>query len=360
MIDQTFARIADEVRPAIATEARRPVAIVGAGAIVDFAHLPAYHSAGLDVVGITDLKQSRAEEVAQRHGIATVYPTLDALLAEHEAEVVDIAVPGAAQPTIVEAALKAGYDVLAQKPFAPDAASGRRLADLADRAGRRIVINQQLRHDEGIAAAHAMVRLGLIGEVHSVKFRVEIHTDWSAWPWLLTTPRLEISNHSIHYHDAVRWFLGEPQTVFCAGRRVPGQRAIGETATTSTYLFASGAHALVHTDHAVTRADPSATFQIDGTRGTIRGTLGLLYDYPRGREDTLELSSDETDGWVTYPVTRRWLPDAFVGPMASLLNALNGGPEPSSSARDNIGTLALVDALYRSIETHEATAPGDF
>lgn len=360
MIEQVFARIAEEIRPGIAPRAQRPIAVVGAGAIVDIAHLPAYRAAGLQVVGITDLRQDRAEEVAERHGVPTVYPTLEALLAAHEAEVVDIAVPGHAQPAIVEAALGAGYDVLAQKPFAPDAACGRRLADLADRTGRRIVVNQQLRHDEGIAAAHAMVRRGLIGEVYAVEFRVEIHTDWSAWPWLLTTPRLEISNHSIHYHDVVRWFLGEPRTVFCAGRRVPGQRAIGETGTTSSYLFDSGARALVHTDHAVTRAAPSATFQITGTRGTIRGTLGLLYDYPHGREDTLELSSDETDGWVTYPVTRRWLPHAFLGPMAALLNALDGGPEPSSSARDNVGTLALVDALYRSIETGEATAPGDF
>ncbi len=356
-MDELFRAVADEVRPEVRPEVRRPVAIVGAGAIVDVAHLPAYRDAGIAVVGITDLDAGRARDVAERHGIPVVYPSTEALLAAHDAEVVDIAVPGAAQPAIVEAAIAAGYDVLAQKPFAPDVATGRRLADLADAAGRRVVVNQQLRYDEGIAAAHALVRRGAIGDLHHVAFRVEIHTDWAAWPWLLTTPRLEVSNHSIHYHDVVRWMLGEPSAVFCVGRRIPGQRAVAETATTTSYLFDSGATALVHTDHNVTRAEPSATFELQGTRGTIRGTLGLLYDYPHGRADTLELSSDATDGWVQYPVTRRWLPDAFVGPMASLLDALAGGPEPSTSARDNVGTLALVDALYLSQQAATAVDP---
>lgn len=357
MIEHIFAEIAAETRPAVRPGARRPVVIVGAGAIVDVAHLPAYRALGVEVVGITDLDLDRAADVASRHGIPVVYPTTQALLAAHAAGVVDIAVPGAAQPPIVVQALRSGYDVLAQKPFAPDVSTGRRLADLADAVGRRVVVNQQLRYDEGIAAAHAMTRRGLIGDVRHVSFRIEIRTDWAAWPWLLSTPRLEISNHSIHYHDAVRWFLGEPSAVFCAGRRTPGQSAVGETATTTTYVFPTGAGALVHTDHDVTHAEPSATFQIDGTRGIIRGTLGLLYDYPHGRADTLELSSDDTDGWATYPVTRRWLPDAFAGPMAALLDALDGGPEPHTSARDNVGTLALVDALYRSQERHEAVDP---
>ncbi len=348
--------IANEVRPMVRPGTERAIAIVGAGAIVDVAHLPAYRAAGLEVVGITDLDPTRAAEVAERHGIPVVYPGVEALLADPRVQVVDIAVPGPAQPPIVEAALRAGRDVLAQKPFAPDLATGVRLASLADELGRKVVVNQQLRYDEGIAAAVAMVRRGLVGEVYHVEFSVRIHTDWSAWPWLLTTPRLEISNHSIHYHDVVRWILGEPATVFCAGRRVPGQRAIGETATTTTALFDSGARALVFTDHNVTRVEPSATFQIDGTAGTIRGTLGLLYDYPHGRADTLEIATDASD-FTPYPVTRRWLPDAFIGPMASLLDWIDGGEEPSTSLRDNLDTLALVDALYESQATGRAVVP---
>jgi predicted dehydrogenase len=87
--------------------------------------------------------------------------------------------------------------------------------------------------------------------------------------------------------------------------------------------------------------------------------LGLLYDYPTGRPDTLEVTSNlvPTDGWAPYPVSTRWLPDAFLGPMASLLAAAGGGPPPLTSARDNVATLAVVEAIYRSVQSGRAEAP---
>jgi predicted dehydrogenase len=45
------------------------------------------------------------------------------------------------------------------------------------------------------------------------------------------------------------------------------------------------------------------------------------------------------------------VPDAFLGPVGSLLRAIEDGGEPESSAHDNLGTLRLVEALYRSGET---------
>ena len=53
--------------------------------------------------------------------------------------------------------------------------------------------------------------------------------------------RLEIMVHSIHYHDTVRWFLGEPSSVYTVGGHVPGQYPDGETRTQTTMRFPGGA-----------------------------------------------------------------------------------------------------------------------
>jgi predicted dehydrogenase len=99
--------------------------------------------------------------------------------------------------------------------------------------------------------------------------------------------------------------------------------------------------------------DNSAEYRIDGDQGAIRGTLGLLYDYPNGRVDTLEVNSLmlPTDGWLPYPVTARWFPDAFIGTMGSVMSAIATGSKVRSSVRDNVKTLKLVDALYRSMDS---------
>ena len=46
-----------------------------------------------------------------------------------------------------------------------------------------------------------------------------------------------------------------------------------------------------------------------------------------------------------------WFPDAFIGTMAQLLCAVESGAEPEIGGRDNLRTMALVDAAYRSVET---------
>ena len=57
-----------------------------------------------------------------------------------------------------------------------------------------LAVNQQLRFDEGMAAAHRMVETGWIGAITAMSITVDIWTDFSAWPWMLDTDRLEISN----------------------------------------------------------------------------------------------------------------------------------------------------------------------
>src|SRR5262245_54901078 len=74
------------------------IAVVGAGAIVNAAHLPAYERYGFRVVGITDVRPERAEATAERFGLTSVYAGLDDLLADPTVAIVDVAVPPQAQP----------------------------------------------------------------------------------------------------------------------------------------------------------------------------------------------------------------------------------------------------------------------
>ncbi len=359
MILDLLAGVASDCGISIPAEHRRPIAIVGAGAIVNAAHLPAYAAGGLEVVGVYDHHPERARETADRHGLPRVYDSLDALLADPRVEVVDVAVTAAAQPEILRQVLRSGRHALAQKPFAPDSRTAAELADLADAERRALVVNQQLRYDEGMAAAHRMIELGWIGEVTAMSIDVNIWTEWTAWPWMLETPRLEVMVHSIHYLDVIRWFLGDPELVFSVAGRTPGQAPAGETRTATTTVHAGGTIARIHAHHENASGDNAALFRIDGSRGSIRGTLGLLYDYPSGRPDTLEVWSTVlgTDGWVPYPVTSRWVPDAFLGPMAGLLAAAATGEPPRTSARDNVGTIRLIEDVYASIEQGVAVRP---
>jgi predicted dehydrogenase len=350
---EIFKEVSDFCNFDIPEEIRAPIAIIGAGGIVDGAHLPAYKIAGLSVIGIFDVDQVKAREVADRHNIPKVYRSLEELLTDPISVIVDIAVPAALQPEIFYQVAAAKKHVLAQKPMATTVADGEKMAQAVLQNGIVGAVNHQLRFDEGVAAAYKMVELGWIGKVTNFTIEVNLVTPWELWPWAKELERLEIMLHSIHYHDVIRWFLGEPNTVFCAAGRTPGQYPKGETRTISTYSYDNGVTALVHANHINRGGDNRAEFRIDGDLGSIRGTLGLLYNYPVGRVDTLEVNSQviPTDGWTPYPVTTRWFPDAFRGTMGSLMRAIASGTPLRSSVADTVGTLRLVEALYKSMDS---------
>ena len=353
MID-LFKEVSDFAKLEISESIKLPIAIVGAGGIVDGAHLLAYKKAGLEIVGITDVDQDRAKDVASRHDISTVYPDLASMLRDSKAKVIDIAVPPAVQRDVFIEVAKSGRHILAQKPLATTVADGELIIKAANESGIIAGVNQQLRFEEGIAAAYKMVDLGWVGKVTSISITVNLATPWEMFPWAKNMEKLEIMVHSIHYHDVIRWFLGEPISVYSVAGRTKGQFPIGETRTVSTYKYPDEVSAIVHANHVNRGGDNYAEFRIDGDSGSIRGTLGLLYDYPTGRVDTLEVNSSKlpTDGWTPYPVTTRWFPDAFIGTMGSLLGAIAGKNSLRSSVEENLGTLKLVAALYESIATN--------
>ena len=87
----------------------------------------------------------------------------------------------------------------------------------------------------------------------------------------------------------------------------------------------------------------------EGTRGAIRAQLGLLLDYPRGGEDSLELVTDDRldDGWRPVPFEGSWFPDAFIGSMAVVQRFLEGSiPSLPTGVEDVFRTMAVVEAAY--------------
>src|SRR5689334_21756812 len=71
----------------------RPIVIIGAGAIVRTAHLPAYARLGLPVAGFFDVDAAQARATAAPVPGAQVFATLEAA-ASYPGAVFDVAVPG--------------------------------------------------------------------------------------------------------------------------------------------------------------------------------------------------------------------------------------------------------------------------
>jgi len=329
----------------------RPVFVLGAGAIVRDAHLPAYRMAGIPVAGFFDLDRTRAEALAAAVPGAKVFADRAGLLAamRDAGGIADVALPPEALPATLEA-LPEGSFTLLQKPFGLTLGEATSLRELA--RARRIggAVNFQLRHAPVIAALRELLRSGAIGEPIDLEVRVVCRMPWATWPFLLDRPRMEILVHSIHYLDLARALFGEPERVWCGAAGDPREPRLAETRSTSILAFPHGKRAVVTTFHhheAPSRHDASH-LRIEGTRGTAVARLGVNLDYPAGRPDSLEVSSDGGP-WREIPLRGNWFPQGFAGSMIAVQELAAGRRETiESDFTDAWRTMALVETCYGS------------
>jgi hypothetical protein len=141
--------------------------------------------------------------------------------------------------------------------------------------------------------------------------------------------------HSIHYLDSLRHLFGNPTALTSRHARYPSQPERAETKTITILDYADGLQASVMVNHHDASRATAATFRFLGTAGILSGTIGSMYDYPHGRTDTLAYAR-HGDALVDIPLTGLWIPDAFIGPMASVMPAIQTGTDPITSARDKV------------------------
>ena len=99
-------------------EKRIGVAVAGCGQIARTRHIPEYEAnPHTDIIGFFDADPTRAEEMARQHG-GCVYPSFEALLADSRVEAVSICTPNWLHGSHTMQALRAGKDVLCEKPMA--------------------------------------------------------------------------------------------------------------------------------------------------------------------------------------------------------------------------------------------------
>lgn len=352
-----------DYKPKLGAKTDYGIGFCGAGGIVQYAHIPAYKRAGFRMVGVYDANPETAAKVAAEHGIPRVYASLDELLADPAVEIVDIAVPPWSQLAVVEQVAAAKKHMLCQKPLSDKFPEAKRIVELGQAAGVKQAINHQMRWDGGIRAAKNLIAQGVIGTPTDAQIQVSCATPWHMWPWLAAVPRLEVMFHSIHYLDSMRFLFGTPDWVTSRHARFVNQGAVkGETKTITVLDYDNGLQALVSVNHYNEWADTFATFRFIGTEGAIDGTIGLMYNYPAGRPDTIEITSSRFGKGtkVTPTIDEMWIPDAFVGTMASLMQAIETDSTPQdNSTLDNLDTLRVVEACYRSAAENRTVRPSE-
>jgi predicted dehydrogenase len=341
------------------------IGILGSGFIVNDCHLVAYRKAGFNPVGIASRKRDSATSVAHRHGISVVHDSYDALLDDPSIEVLDIAVPPNAQLGLIKAACarKTVKGILAQKPLGMNYAEALEAVQACEAAGITLAVNQNMRYDHSVRAGKTLLENGTLGEPVFATIEMRAIPHWM--PWQKDLGWLTLRIMSIHHLDTLRYWFGEPEGIYCSVRTDPRTK-FPHTDGICTYIleYASGLRCVAIDD---TWAGPAKEgcasenyikWRIEGTNGLAIGDIGWCKD-PFTTPSDIRYASKGHAHFECPTWKESWFPDAFIGTMAQLLLALENGTEPAISGRDNLKTMALVEAAYRSAEQLRSVNPAE-
>jgi hypothetical protein len=349
--------------PTLPKNKQTAIGCIGSGFIMADCHLVAYRKAGFNPIAIASRNPENARQVAGRHQLPTVYATYQELVADPEIEVVDIGVPPDAQIDVIREVVKHNdhiRGVLAQKPLGVNYQQAKEIVELCEQAGITLAVNQNMRYDQSIRACKDVLNRGYLGEPIFASIDMRAIPHWMPWQERLGWVTLRIM--SIHHLDTFRYLFGNPARVFASIRPDPRtEKKFAHEDGICLYIleYENGFRATSWDDvwtgpaNEGAEQDISIRWRVEGTDGLARGTIGWP-DYPNPTPSTLDFTTTAAPGWFQPRWKEVWFPDAFVGTMAQLLCALEEDRQPEISGRDNLNTMALVDACYLSAASHRA------
>jgi len=343
-----------------------PIGCIGAGFIMADCHLVAYRNLGFNPVAITAADFNQAQQVASRHSIPKTFRTTKDLLEDTEIAVVDVAVPPDVQLSIIREIVEHNdhiRGVLAQKPLGSNFEEAAEMVSLCRDAGIVLAVNQNMRFDQSVRACKSLLDQGVLGEPVLATIEMRAIPHWMPWQERQGWCTLRIM--SIHHLDTFRFWFGDPSRILASTRPDP-RTEFAHSDGICLYILEydqTGVRASAWDD---VWAGPSREgsgedifirWRVEGSTGMARGTIGWP-SYPERTPSTLDYTTvDSSGGWVSPRWNEVWFPDAFGGPMADLLLALETSGSSSLSGEDNLHTMALVEAAYESATTHQAVDP---
>ncbi|MGQ0701699.1 MAG: Gfo/Idh/MocA family protein [Gemmatimonadales bacterium] len=321
------------------------IGLIGAGTIVQVAHLPLLKKLkGVEVAAICDVDLPKARALAERFQIKDVFDDIEDLLAHEPVEAILVATPNHLHEPHVMAGLSAGCHVLVEKPGSLTAAGEQRIGRLAERKGLVVMVGMTHRYRPDAQAVRSFIQNGELGEIDSV--RASWHVSRPARSPLGWRTRKDeagggaMLDLGLTMVDLCLWLTGNPTPVRVSANltRPKGERGV-EHSGSAFIVCEEGIAILV--DVTWRHIGERERFGL-GVRGS-KGTAGInplhvwkeLTGVPHDVSPTGTLSRESA---FTASFRAEW---------AHFLTAIAGKAQVPALA-EHITLLKVIDAIYRS------------
>lgn len=337
----------------MAKKRKRRVVLAGCGGISRAWTRNGKDRKDMEFVGFVDLNEDAAKARAESEEIDVATGTdLKKMIKEQDADVVfDCTIPEA-HCSVVTTALKAGCDVMGEKPMADTMANARKMVRTAEKTGKTYAVIQNRRYLQGIRSVKSFLAKGGIGDITTVQSDFFIGAHFGGFREVMK--HVLLLDMAIHTFDAARYVAGADATAVYAEDWNPKGSWFKHGASAMAFFeMTGGIRYLYHGSWCSEGCSTTweCTWRIIGTKGTViwtdDGEGGVRAEVVKKKGKGFMSKAEP----VKVPRVK-WdkAKSGHAGQIDEFLRCLRTGKKPLTDCTDNIKSLAMVHGAIESAE----------
>jgi predicted dehydrogenase len=319
------------------------VGIVGLGWIAQVVHLPILLKLPeAEVVAVCDRDRNRARLVAEKFGLLRVYTDASEMFQKEDLKAVVVCTSTDAHKEVTIAALKAGKDVLVEKPIARTYPEALAMAEVAAAEKRKLMVGMNHRFRPDTMILKSFLEGKELGKVFYTKTGwLRRRTDDRAW-----AVKKEKSGGGVFIDlgivmlDLALWTMGYPVVKRVnATNYYHGTRQVEDTSIVSLHLK-DGAQMTIEVSWSMGMEEDVYFCNVYGTEGSASLTPLRINKELHG--NLVNLAPAKVD--PPHTLFKR----SYENELRHFLGAVRGLHPVISPAEESVQRMRIVEAVYRS------------
>lgn len=328
------------------------VALIGTGGI-SHAHIQAYlkFPERCRIVALADIVPEKARAVNERYGLgADVYDDARYVVSRGDIDLADICTPPYVHAELSIACLRAGINVVCEKPMAASLEECDEVLRARDESGKLLSIIAQNRFRKPIRDLKALLDSGLAGPVRAARvdsYWWRGHSYYDLW-WRGTWEKEGggcTLNHAVHHIDMLCWMMGLPERVTSVLANVAHDNAEVEDLSMSILQY-PGALAQLTASVVHHGEQQQVVFQCEKAKLSapldLRASLAQPNGFPLPDPETERVLAEYAASLPEMPYV------GHDGQLENVLSALETGSAPAIGGEDGRRAIELISAIYQS------------
>ena len=305
---------------------------------------------GATCVALYNRTRAKAEKLGREFGITAIYDDPAELLQHERLDFVDIITDVATHAPLAQLAAKHGTAVICQKPMATSLREAASMVRFCAARRTPLLIHENFRWQTPIRALAAQLGQGTVGR--PFRARIDFISGFPVFenqPFLAELEQFILTDMGSHSLDVVRFLFGEVKSLNCRTQRIH-KRIKGEDAATVLMEMRNGMTVtvnLAYAGNALEReAFPETLMFVECEKGSVELAPGCDLRITTSLGTTTRRALPPKYSWADprYAVVH----SSMVPCQTNLLRALQGRGTAETTGSDNLRTVRLVFAAYKS------------